>query len=85
MVLGNETVSSQKMATFYVTLASLSQIAVRLENTASLSNSSSAACNDSVNDTAGLEMRALSAIVSQVVRDACNYVSPSYFCVYLCI
>ena len=79
-VLKHEEVPS-RLVTFYTTLLSLSQIALRLDSTASLLNSS---CNNSDTETAnasnssstaGLEMRALSAVVSQVVTDACNYVS----------
>ena len=57
--------------TFYTTLVSLTQIAVRLEKTVTSS------LNDtSTNSTSNnLEMRALSAVMGQVVTDACNYVS----------
>ena len=64
-------------------LVSATQIATRLESTVSLLDSPSSSCNDTddaVNGTthsaaASLELRALSALMGQVVRDACKYVS----------
>ena len=82
--------------TFYTTLISMSQIAIRLENAVSLLttmtnstyfdnnttddvmlNSTSDVNSTSVNETYGykwLELQALSAVVRQVVTDACKYV-----------
>lgn len=78
--------------TFYTSLVTLSQIAVRLEqtisscNTASVNDTSSNSTvspwnTTSINDTSSsstctsLELQTLSAVVGQVVTDACNYVS----------
>ncbi|CAI7996944.1 Prolyl 3-hydroxylase OGFOD1 [Geodia barretti] len=88
-------VSAPGNMTFYTTLVSLSQIAIRLDNAVGLlnspntssststhtcKNSNSSSSNSSSNATSSssssssLELRALSAVVSQVVKDACNYV-----------
>ena len=92
--------------TFYTTLISMSQIAIRLENAVSLLNamtnssiydnstyfdssnnnttddvmlnSTSDVNSTSINETYSykwLELQALSAVVRQVVTDACKYVS----------
>ena len=76
--------------TFYTTLVSLSQIALRLDSAVGLHNSSSPSSSSSSSRTCknsngssnvtssssvSLELRALSAVVSQVSKDACNYVS----------